>query len=195
MNWQIVVGIFFIICSVISIKDGFSVFLTGILIGAAFLYFGLKKKGYISGKSREPDHSRTLHEETFHAVGIGYYESNIGKLACVNPNWNLSATKLVSEGKVGKKIFHYNYINKPIKLVPEPENIHDKNAISVYIAGELVGYISREDNLHVHDILDNHKIIFISGFIGGGEYKIVSENKDVFQSNLDFTVNIRIGYI
>lgn len=47
MNWQIVVGILFIIGSVGCIADGFSNFLFALLFGIGCFYWGLRKKGYI----------------------------------------------------------------------------------------------------------------------------------------------------
>ena len=172
MNWQIVVGVFFIIGGIGNLGKNFGAFVFGVIVGLAFLYYGLKKKGLIKKpiSQKESDH-RTLSEETFHAVGVYYYEDNIRKLACSNPDWKLTSSQIVKSGKSGKKIFRYNYVNKPVKLQMEPDNPHDENAISVFIAGELVGYISREENIHVKDILEHREIISLSGFIGGGEYK------------------------
>lgn len=196
MNWQIVVGVFFIMGGIGNLGKNFGAFVFGVFVGLAFLYYGLKKKGLIKKPipQNESDH-RTLSEETFHAVGVYYYEDNIRKLACSNPDWKLTSSQIVKSGKSGKKIFRYNYVNKPVKLQMEPDNPHDENAISVIIAGELVGYISREENIHVKDILEHREIISLSGFIGGGEYKTVSDCGEVFKGENDFYVNIRIKYI
>ena len=167
-----------------------------VLIG---IYAFCVKKGYVKPPEKAlPQPAEdicTLKEETFHAAGVSYYEANIRKLACSNPDWSASITRIIKEGKAGKRIYKANYINKPVKLVPEPKNPHDKNAIAVVIAGELVGYISREDNLHVKDILDNREIKSLSAFIGGGEYKIVGEDGDVVRGEYGFSVNVRIKYI
>ena len=138
---------------------------------------------------------RTLKEETFPIAGVSYYESNIQKLATVNPDWKISAKQIVDHGKAGKRIFKNYYVNKPVKLQQEPDNPHDENAIAVFIAGELVGYISRTDNIHVNDILNHREIISVSGFIGGGEYKIVDEEYKVFKAENGFNVKVRIKYI
>ena len=138
---------------------------------------------------------RTLAEETFHAVGVGYYEDSIRKLANSNPDWNLTSAQIIKNGMAGKRIFKNNYINKPVKLQEEPQNSHDKNAIAVIVAGELVGYISREDNLRVKEILNKREVKSISSFIGGGEYKILDESGDVTKENSGFSVSVRIKYI
>jgi len=198
MNWQILIGAFFLIGGLGNLTENLGAFLFGVAIGAALLYWGLKKKGIIKSRktfSQVSNELHTLMEETFHATGVSYYESNIQKLANTNPEWTTPATQIIRSGKAGKRIYKNHYINKPVKLIPEPENPHDKNAIAIIIAGELVGYISREDNLHVKDILDNREIKSISGFIGGGEYKIVGEDSDVIRGEYGFSVNVRIKYV
>lgn len=192
MNWLIIVGAIFFISGICCITTDFTAFLGCVLIGCIFLYFGAKKKGFFSKKHFG---SHTLIEEKFRAAGVSYYEDNIQKLANVNPDWKLSVSQIVSLGKSDKKVFHYNYLNKPVKLVHEPENPNDRNAIAIYIAGELVGYISREDNTHVLDILNHHEVKVISSFIGGGEYKIVSDDKNISKFSSANNVNICIRYV
>lgn len=196
MNWQIIVGIFFLIGGIGNLLDNFGAFVFGVSVGLLLLFFGLKKKGLIPKPAPQDSiECRTLKEETFHAVGVYYYKDNIHKLACSNPAWKLTSSQIVKSGKSGKRIYRYNYVNKPVKLQIEPDNPHDKNAISVIIAGELVGYISRDENVHVKDILEHREVKSLSGFIGGGEYKTVSEDGEVFKDEIGFSVNVRIKYI
>lgn len=155
-----------------------------------------KKKGLIKWPVSQPKkEDRTLKEETFYAVGVSYYENNIRKLAYRNPDWSLTAQQVVERGRVGRKIFKHNYVNRPVKLQIETNNPHDKNAVSVVIAGELVGYIGRDENIHVRDVLNHREIISLSGFIGGGDYKIVSEDGEVYRDTSAFSVNVRLKYI
>lgn len=196
MNWQMIVGAIFLIGGIGNLIENFFNSLITIAIGLILLYWGLKKKGLIKKPAPQARiEKRVLKEETFHAVGVSYYENNIRKLACSNPDWKLTAAQIIGSGKAGRRIFKHNYTNKPVKLQMEPENPHDSNAVAVIIAGELVGYISREDNIHVKDILQNHEIKFLSGFIGGGEYKTVTEDKQVIKDENGFSVNVRIKYI
>ena len=196
MNWQMMVGVFFLLGGLGNLTKDFGTVIFSFVLGLSLLYWGLKKKGYIKKPKALPEiEDRTLIEESFHAVGVSYYENNIRKLACSNPDWKLSAAQLLDNGKAGKRVFKHNYINKPVKLIEEIDNPHDENAVAVVIAGELVGYISREDNIHVKDILQNHEIKALSGFIGGGEYKIIDEDGDFVKDVLGFSVNIRMKYI
>ena len=123
----------------------------------------LSQSGDVNKLTSQPS-QRTLTEEDYHAVGVFYYESNIRKLACANPEWKKKAAETIKEGKAGKRIFKNNYVNKPVKLVEEAKNPHDPNAVAVIIAGELVGYISREENIKVKDILKNRVYLNILGF-------------------------------
>lgn len=137
----------------------------------------------------------TLKKENFCIVGIQYYMDSINNLACLNSDWNHNASTIIAHGKAGKRIFRYSYINEPVRLIPEPENPHDKNAVCVMIAGEKVGYFSRDDNVHVLDILKNHDVEYISAFIGGGEYKIVSLNNSTVKNETSLHINVRISYV
>lgn len=44
-------------------------------------------------------------------------------------------------------------VEKIAVLVPEPDNVHDPNAIAVHIDGQLVGYLSRIENPRWQDIV------------------------------------------
>lgn len=146
-------------------------------------------------KKKEEPAPRTLKTEEFLAVGVNYYEYNIKKLAVSNKDWKSRCSTIVKEGKAGTKIFRYDFINKPVKLVPEPKNKHDKNAVQIIIAGELVGYISQDKNVHVKNILTQHEVKFVSSFISGGEYKVVSENGDMRKDEHSLKVTVKIGYV
>lgn len=135
---------------------------------------------------------KKLHKEDFFIVGVRYYENNLKKLACVNKEYNLKASELLEQKLY--KVYRYTYINKPVKLVPEPTNPHDINAVAVYIAGELVGYISSDENIHVLDILKNGDIKYITASITGGDYKNVNLNGDVSKCSKNININVRIGY-
>lgn len=135
-----------------------------------------------------------LVKEDFRVVGVSYYTANVKKLACTNEDWKKSGKKLAADGRVMEKIFRYTYINKPVKLIPEPKNQYGKNAVAVYVAGELVGYIPAEDALHVRQVLSSKKIKYISSFIGGGDYKVVSEDGTVEKMDGNVKISVRIAY-
>ncbi len=191
MNWLIIAGIIFLIGGIANLSSSIGTFIFGVILGAGLLYLGIRKRK----KKPVKVSNRELQTETFNVVGVTYYLDNIHKLACGNPDWKCTAAQIISKGKTDERIFRYNFIHKPVKLIPEPDNKHDKNAVAVHIAGELVGYISREENQHVLDILRNHEIKYISGFVGGGEYKIIRENKEIHRFEDDISIRIKIGHV
>ncbi len=134
-----------------------------------------------------------LVKDDYHVAGVSYYTDNIKKLACCNPDWKCTCTQLQSKGLTDKKVFRYNFINKPVKLTPE-KNPHDKNAVVVLIAGEKVGYISREENIGVRKILDKNDVKYISAFIHGGQYKVVRSNGEMFKDEDEISITVRIAY-
>lgn len=195
MNWQIFVGAVFIIGGLGNLTTDFGIFLSALVIGGVLLYWGLTKKGILPKPFLQAYQDRTLKVETFRVAGSHYCEDDIMKLATANSEWKSTAKQLINSGKVNKKVFHYNFINKPVKLIPEPENPHDKNAVLVQIAGEKVGYISREENIHVKEILDNHEVKYISSFISGGPFKYANESGELVHDELALSIDVKIGYV
>lgn len=133
-------------------------------------------------------------KEFFYVSGCEYYKDNIYKLAVKNAEWSSTNATIKKHEKCDTEVYRYKFVNKPVKLVPEPSNQYDENAIMVMVAGELVGYISRNDNLHVLDILNNHNVKYISSFIGGGDFKVVREDNSVIRSSNDLFVKVQIAY-
>lgn len=144
------------------------------------------KNARISGKE--------FHEEIFFATGTGYYEKDIHKVLKPNPEYKSFAGTIVKNGHAGKKIYQYDCMDKSAKLIPEPKNQHDPNAVMVKIDGHLVGYIKREECSHIKDILKNGYVEYINAFVSGGKHKIVSLNKDVESLESGFKIRITIGY-
>ena len=138
--------------------------------------------------------SRELKKEDFVVVGTNYYMDNIKKLACCNPEWKSTNATIVKNDHAGKKVYRYNYVNKPLKLAEEPKNKHDKNAIQVVVAGELVGYISADENVYVKEILRKKDIKYMSCFVSGGQWKIVDQNKESVKGEDNIRIKIIIAY-
>ena len=135
-----------------------------------------------------------LYKEDFNVAGVYYHMGSVKKLATADPYWRTSAKKVVEDGKAGQKLFHYSYVNKPVKLIPEPNNAEDKNAVIVQIAGEKVGYISRDDNVHVLEILKKGSIKYITASVRGGEYRVVSLDGTSIKDDEHVHINVRIAY-
>ena len=183
-NWKLIVGILFIICGLACLPN-IGETACGVVIGAVLVYLWFKPRKSNKTQTEQTvfeyeavsPEKRELIKEVHTVAGIGYYQDNLKKLACKNSDWSKSVAELKAEDKLHEKIYRYNYINKPIKLVYEPENENDPNAIMILIAGEKVGYVFADETAHIKDILENHEVKYISAFVHGGEYKVVNESK------------------
>lgn len=135
---------------------------------------------------------RTLKIKEFRARGCSHYLHNIQSLACINKDWKKKNDNIVSDGLASKKIYRYYYTNTPVNLIGEPTNPHDKNAIQVIVANKLIGYVPAEECLSVKNIFRKYEIKYISCFIGGGEFKVVSENLTAIKMEEQIYVNNKL---
>lgn len=193
--WQIIVGALLVFTGIYGLKDDFLLALALILIGAGFVVWWLHKKKIINIRKLLTGKSAPLQVLDLSAVGISYYEENIQVLARNNPKWGLTAKEIIDTGDAGRRIYRYNYVHTPVALVPEPENPHDKNALAVKIGGMTVGYISRDENVHVLTILKHKDIKSISCFVGGGDYKVISPDGHTSKFDSSISVTVRIKYV
>ena len=58
-------------------------------------------------------------------------------------------------------------VEKIAVFVPEPDNPHDANAIAVHIDGQLVGYLSRDENRRWADVVNGPHPIGAEAMIAG----------------------------
>ena len=137
---------------------------------------------------------RMLHKETFRVIGIGYHEADIKRLATPRPEYRTSAKKILAEGKAGEKIYHYEYVTKPVDIVPDPKSETRYSSLKVVIAGQVVGYIKEDDILHVTEILQYASIKYLLASVTGGEYKIVRESGSVAKWDDGVKISLSIGY-
>lgn len=135
-----------------------------------------------------------MHKEDFYIAGIPYRMQEMKNLCIFNPDWRKSTKSLINPDH-SVRLYKYTFVNKPVKLIPEPTNPHDPNAVKVVVAGEHIGYISSGDNIHVLEILKYAKIVYISCSLRGGERKTISPDGDVLKEDIGIYGNVRIGYI
>lgn len=156
--------------------------------------FSFIQKAVMPDPQPVEEQDREFKKEVYPVRGAHYFTENIMKLAVRNEEWQATKETLKSKCGLPARVFRYNFINKPVKLVPDPKNKHDKNAVMVIIAGEQVGYIPAESAVHVKDIIENHSVKYISSFISGGDYKVVAEN-DTTKLHDDVSIKVSIGYV
>lgn len=144
-------------------------------------------------KAPAPSKSSGLQKADFYIAGVPYYTKNIEKIGIKNPDYDKDYAELCDEDHPIRKIYRYKYINKPVYLIPEPTNPHDKNAIMVQIAGQQVGHIKSDETELVQTLLKKN-VKYISSYISGGPYKIVysNGNENILEDHL--SVSVRIAY-
>lgn len=137
---------------------------------------------------------RKLVKEDYTVVGVHYHPKEIQRLQDANPDWRKGGKTLAAEGKVMKRIYHYNYINKPVKIAYDDGSVYMKGALMVYIAGEHVGYIPDDDTKHVTEVLKTKSVKYVTAYISGGEYKVVSEDGSAMKMSENVRIKLRIAY-
>lgn len=136
----------------------------------------------------------TLHKEDYKVIGVVYHMDSIAKLQIANPDWRKGKKALEEAGLINRVICHYDYVTKPVKLEKDPTGEFGPNRIMVFIAGEHVGYLPEDHDLHVGEILKYGSIKYITAYITGGEYKRVSPDGEVFKNTDHVEIKIRIAY-
>lgn len=112
----------------------------------------------------------------FHIVGCEHYIDNIEKVMLENPIYKRSIKQITDSYYIGKKIYQYYPLYTEAKLICEPKNEHDKNAIYLQINHKKIGYISREENIYVKDLMNKKNKV--TARIYGGKYKIFYESDE-----------------
>lgn len=132
-------------------------------------------------------------QEEFKLAGSHYCKAAIEKVAIPNPDWRKTCKALINAGKVNQKVYRFCRTTKVAKLVEEPDNSHDPNAVMVTVEGEKIGYISADEAPHVKEILRQHNLKEVTAAIAGGEYKTITPDAEMIknQSGPFVTVNIR----
>lgn len=158
-----------------------------------------KKKSATHGWQREsssvPQSARRhagLIKEDYKVVGVSYYPDGIRAISHITPAWRKKNTPDTS-GPV--TVYKYEFDTKPVELIPEPENPHDKNAVKVVINGHKVGHISAEEAPHVKEILKRRDVKYISAVVNGGDRKTIYPNGDVLTEHRTCNVSVRIAYV
>lgn len=108
--------------------------------------------------------------------GISFREKAVLSILVENYEFDMSKKEIKDEGLDGQKIFKYDSVTEPAKLVPEPDNPEDPNAIAVYVEDKHIGYIAKGMTKRIQNLIDGDKIESIQAEIGGGPYRVVYDD-------------------
>lgn len=133
--------------------------------------------------SKEPEYERLK----FRVTGISQHEKEIiDKLLIENDEWDMSKKELIEYDMINTRIYRYYGLSEG-KLIPEPNNPYDPNAIKVIAEGVHIGYVPSEMTNKVKKILSTKDYLVGCNFIGG-EYKILYEDYDDLNDKNKYTV-------
>lgn len=95
------------------------------------------------------------------------------------------------------RIYKYEDLTfNDIKLIPEPDNKYDKNAIKILISDHHVGYVPKNETRTLKKYLNNDNYHFkMIGRIVGGPYKTIDDYGDITtvkDLNIGFRINILV---
>lgn len=126
----------------------------------------------------QKDSEEDFKEKKYRVAGTSFRTESIINVATENPDYELSKKELIESGLTDERVWEYEFYPSSVKLVPEPDNPHDPNAIKVIVDGEHIGYIKSGSCVHLLKVIQENRILDISCEMGGGPYKYVSEEYD-----------------
>lgn len=181
----IIIGIIGFISCLFS-GDFSSAFIGGGLIILIGVLLRLKSKNKASESHPEPEPETDVHifspKEEYFVVGAFKFQDELdGFMIVENEDYSLSKKEMIEQGLEDVRIYEYERQYYKAKLIPEPENEFDKNAIAVYIENTKIGYVKRDDQNALSGLSEINCEIF------GGKYKIV-EDESLHKSSSEYGV-------
>ena len=143
-----------------------------------------------SGHNRTAPSNKLL-SEVLYIANVQSYIENIKSLAISNPDWNLTPTQVVSNGKAGRKIYRINFVNTPVSFSSvqgSPDSLY------VVVDGKIVGLLDSNSTSKLKQLISTTDVHRISCVIRGGVYKIVDSNLNESSHQSDLVVAIKIAY-
>ena len=149
------------------------------LCGKKGLFLKLDKNGFCASCAEDQAKRRAAaarrKTERMKVHGTSYREKEIRGLGYHNDDYDLSVKELRDDFE-GEKVFEL-YFDSTAKLVPEPENEFDKNAIRVEADDVPIGYVPKSKTKRVRELLASPGFRSVSVEIEGGRYKIAREDE------------------
>lgn len=160
-----------------------------LLCGRRGLFLKVDKNGLcpacVEDQARKRAAAPKYRKERIKVAGTSFRQENIKALGEHNDDFDLTKREL-RESFEGEKVFELEF-DPVVKLVPEPENEHDKNAIRVEADGTLIGYVPKGKTKLVRELLESGRVHFVDVEITGGKYKRVDSDGDLDRGEYDFS--------
>lgn len=175
--------IFSLIAGVLCVLIALLMFLIGsvvggiilLLIGGVNLFLYVKNRN--TPKKAEPEfvaEYTKFDDFEFFVAGCNYYQNALSELLTMeNEEYSFPKSKFLEE--VFERCYQYDIEYAPAQLVDEPQNEHDPNALAVFVYGDKIGYVAKEDQHAVRSFDIDHA----EAEIYGGKYKEPDEDEIV----------------
>lgn len=131
----------------------------------------------------------------FKVAGVQHYKADLIDLLDVNDEYLLNKSEILESYDDGDRIYEYDVYDGPAKLVPEPDNEYDSNAIAVMVKGIKIGHVPADLCSEVLALIDDDHTYDVA--IMGGPYKeVVSDDigdMQIEKGTLNFTASLTIS--
>ena len=159
-----------------------------LLCGRHGLFLRVDRNGLcpacVEDQARRRAAAPKLRTERIKVAGTSFYQAEIKSLGEHNDDFDLSKRELC-ESFDGERVFELEF-DPVVKLVPEPDNEHDKNAIRVEADEVLIGYVPKGKTKAVRELLESGRVRRIEVEITGGKYK-KADDGDLDRGEWDFS--------
>ena len=112
-------------------------------------------------------------QQRIQVSGEKYHMDAILSLGKINNDYLLPKDELHRKGLINVPIPRYVFPPLSVRLLPEPSNEYDKNAIQVLMNGILVGYIPRTRCVQLLSDMASGKVIRVQGGIDCGDIRML----------------------
>ena len=139
-----------------------------------------------SNQGRVESKQKVLKTAHYDIAGIYYHQENLEKIVEINPLFSAKRNDVIAQADklLDKQIFKYDYKNPyNARLIPEPTNPEDPNAIQIVVNDCHIGYIRRRVTSPMSDIM-SAEIVSCTCKIHGGKYKILRYDSETGKYSL-----------
>lgn len=128
--------------------------------------------------------------QKIYVAGTMYRKNEISSVMSGNKLYLLPDEDFIRRIEIRKNVYRFKYREADAKLIPEPTNPHDPNAIMVLVDNVHIGYIPADQCEDIKKKL--HKIKSVTVKIYGGDYRYHTNN-EVFKAEDDFSADLYIS--
>lgn len=132
-----------------------------------------KEKTVIDEKQLPKEPKIEIVTKLYHVTGISHYLDALENLKIYNDDYELNKEEIIDEYLDEECIYEYVFYPNNVELVPEPDHPYDNKAIKVVVDGYHIGYIESDSCSHIHNLLNENRIVKMECDIHGGKYKYV----------------------